>query len=180
MLKELPKNKVLLFDIEVAQAIGEKEALLLYQLRYWMGVNEANGQNLVDGRYWTFDSYPKWQERDFPHWSIDTVKRTFRKLEKMNLLISSQSLNKRGYDRTKWYTINFEAFEELMDNFRREKSEIEEAGKEISLPSVQTALTIDANCILPSGQTAPTIDANCTYPSVQIALMEEGKMTRPI
>ncbi|HDY5790814.1 TPA: DnaD domain protein, partial [Staphylococcus aureus] len=52
-----------------------------------------------------FNSYPKWIEQ-FPFWSESTIKRTITSLEKQNLLYVG-NYNKAGFDRTKWYSINY-------------------------------------------------------------------------
>lgn len=45
-------------------------------------------------------------------WCNRTIRATFTKLEKKNLIVSG-NYNKFGYDRTKWYTINYNAIESL-------------------------------------------------------------------
>ncbi len=53
----------------------------------------------------------EWQEQ-FPFWSIMTIRRTFTSLEKKGLLTVGNH-NRKGFDKTKWYTINYEALERL-------------------------------------------------------------------
>ena len=120
---------------KLAKEIGLNEAIVLNQLHYWIEKNKKSGNNYYDGRYWVYNTYEKWQKEDFEYWSIDTVKRTFGKLEKSGLVISS-NYNKMQIDRTKWYTIDYEMLEKMAENI--EKS------------------TISAKCTDGKGQNAPT------------------------
>lgn len=94
-------------DKKLAKIIGLNEAIVLQHIHYWLINNERNGINFKEGRYWTFNSIKKWQEETFYFWSIDTVKRIFKNLEQKGLLIAG-NFNKKGYDRTKWYTIDYQ------------------------------------------------------------------------
>ena len=51
--------------------------------------------------------------KQFPFWSERTIKRTFGSLEKQNLLHVG-NYNKAGFDRTKWYSINYETLNKLV------------------------------------------------------------------
>lgn len=97
---------------KLAKAIGLNEAIVLNQLHYWIEKNRRTNKNFYDNRYWVYNTYENWQNQDFEYWSIDTIKRTFTKLEKMGLVLSG-NFNKMPMDRTKWYTINYEKMEEL-------------------------------------------------------------------
>ena len=66
----------------LARALGLNEALVLQQINYWIEINKKYGKNYHDGKYWTYNSIRAWQEKDFDYMSVDTVKRTFAKLEK--------------------------------------------------------------------------------------------------
>lgn len=96
------------FDPKLAIEIGLNEAIVLQQIHYWLVSNERSGNNYYNGRYWTFNSIKKWRDDFFPWWSEPTVKRTFKSLEDKGILISG-NFNKKGYDKTKWYTIDYQA-----------------------------------------------------------------------
>ena len=91
----------------LTREIGLNEALVLQQINYWIEINKRAGNNYFDGRYWTYNSIRAWHENDFDYMSIDTVKRTFSKLEKMGFLLIG-NFNKDPRDKTKWYIINDE------------------------------------------------------------------------
>lgn len=94
-------------DRKLAKAIGLKEAIVVQQIHYWLMQNKKAGRNFRDGRYWTYNSYPKWTE-EFGLWCERTVKSIFSSLEKSGILLSG-NYNKSGMDQTKWYTINYNA-----------------------------------------------------------------------
>lgn len=96
----------------LAAAIGLDEAIILQQVHYWLGINRKAGKKemFIDGKWWTYGSYPRWQKKNFPWWSVSTVKRTFLSLEKQKLLISGQYSPDKT-DRSKWYTIDYQALE---------------------------------------------------------------------
>lgn len=97
----------ILVDRVLAEKIGLNEAIVIQQLHYWIMQNKRQNKNYFEGKYWTFNTLKKWHLDTFYFWSLDTVKRTFKKLEEEGVLIVG-NYNKKGYDRTKWYTINYE------------------------------------------------------------------------
>jgi len=94
-----------------AAKIGLNEAIVIQQIHYWiihnLSKDEDKDKNYREGKYWAYNSYPKWQKNNFPFWSVETVKRTFQKCEKEGYLLTG-NFNQLNYDRTKWYTINYE------------------------------------------------------------------------
>lgn len=78
------------------------EAVILQQIHYWI----EKKQNYREGRYWVYNSMENWM-RQFP-WikSRTTLTRYFNNLEKKGLLITG-NYNKAGFDKTKWYTIDY-------------------------------------------------------------------------
>jgi hypothetical protein len=87
-----------------AAAIGLNEAIVLQQVRYWLG--DRRRPQIRDGRRWVYNTYPQ-RQAQFPCWSLATIKKTFRDLEERGLLHASQRYNRAPTDRTKWYTIDF-------------------------------------------------------------------------
>src|SRR5690606_10949183 len=60
---------------------------------------------------WIYNTYAEWAVQ-FPFWSESTIKRTIRNLEKKGLIITG-NFNKVKFDKTKWYTIDYEKLERL-------------------------------------------------------------------
>ncbi|NHC84648.1 DnaD domain protein, partial [Staphylococcus aureus] len=78
------------------------------QIHYWLN----NSKHKYDGKTWIFNSYPEWQKQ-FPFWSLITIKRTIYSLEKQNLLLIG-NYNKAKFDKTKWYSINYQTIEGMI------------------------------------------------------------------
>lgn len=86
-------------------------AVFLDHLAYWLKKNAANKQshNFQDGRYWTYNTLDAYCS-EFPGWSKDTIRYLIRKCVKNGLLIVG-NYNRKGYDRTSWYTFTDKSLE---------------------------------------------------------------------
>ena len=106
-LPPIPASKYLIDDrplvvkLQLVRLIGFKAAIVLQQVRYWLG--EDRRPQVRDGHPWVYNTYPDWQKQ-FPFWPVSTIKETFLELEREGLLLSGH-FNARNTDRTKWYTI---------------------------------------------------------------------------
>jgi hypothetical protein len=89
----------------LAKALGLNEAIILQQIHYWLTINEGKESNFKDGYYWTFNSSGGWRKQ-FPFWSKKTIERTLRKLENNGIVVTG-CYNKLGFDRTKWYRLDY-------------------------------------------------------------------------
>ena len=93
----------------LAEAIGLNEALILQQIHWLL----LRSKKEFKGKHWGFNTYEEWQEKHFRFFSVSTIRRTINHLEELNLLISSTEFNQMKVDKTKWYTINYEALDNL-------------------------------------------------------------------
>lgn len=93
----------------LARAIGLNEAVCLQQVHYWL---QTNRQHFHEGRFWCYNSIREWRETNFPFWSEDTIKRVFKKLRQLGLLLVG-NFNRLKIDQTLWYSIDYEAVEAL-------------------------------------------------------------------
>lgn len=91
------------FDVDVAEQYWIEEAIILYNLKYWLIKNIANEVNLYDWYYWTYNS-TKAFSKIFPYMSEKKISRILLDLED-KWVIKSWNYNKSPYDKTKWYTI---------------------------------------------------------------------------
>jgi len=91
---------------ELACSIGLKNAIVLQQVHYWVRRNQRAERNFHNGYFWTYNTFEDWQKQ-FPFWSVSTIKRIFADLEKKGLLITGR-YNRLNIDRTTWYRINYE------------------------------------------------------------------------
>lgn len=118
------KSKTLIINTDLALVLGDlNEAIVLNQLNYWLGINKKAGKNFIDDRYWVYNSYSDWKAKDFPYWSEKTIQRTFTRLENKGVVVSA-NYNKLGIDKTKWYTIDTEKLQELVDEFNSDEDKM--------------------------------------------------------
>jgi hypothetical protein len=102
----------LVFQPTLAVLTSLNEAVVLQQLHYWLKNNAGKPGHLHDGRVWCWNTYKDWRQGNFPFWSESTIKRAFSDLRKRGLVIKG-NYNRVSFDRTGWYTIDYEALEEL-------------------------------------------------------------------
>ncbi len=76
----------------VAAALGVSEAIVIDQLRFWL----ARSKHVFDGLTWVYNTYTEWQKQ-FPFWSVRTFQETFRRLERAEILLSTNRYNKSRY-----------------------------------------------------------------------------------
>lgn len=104
-----------IFDVKDAEDYGLEEAVMLYNIRYWITLNKANNTNFYDGRTWTYNSISAFKEL-FPFWTENQIRRILKSLIDKHILITG-NYNKVAYDRTLWYS--------FFDNSICEKIEME-------------------------------------------------------
>lgn len=103
-----PESKLLMNEMplvvlpNVAAVIGLNEAIILQQLHFWL----HKSQHVKEGRRWIYNTIDQWKEQ-FPFFSPNTIRRTLQKMEKAGW-IDTGNFNKKSYDKTKWYTINYD------------------------------------------------------------------------
>ncbi|MBU5486442.1 DnaD domain protein [Clostridium sp. MSJ-11] len=111
MSKLLLDSEPLIILPDLAVKIGLNESIILQQIHYWLEINRKAKINNYDEHVWTFNTIEKWQEQ-FPFWSERTIKRILKSLKEQDLIITG-NYNKKAYDRTLWYTINYKKVEQL-------------------------------------------------------------------
>lgn len=108
MSKLLRNERPLVLLAGLAERIGLNEAIILQQLHYWM----KKKRHIIEGKSWVYNTYEEWQKQ-FPFWSVTTIRRTLKGLEQQRLLLTD-NFSVMAFDRTKWYTIDYEVMESLM------------------------------------------------------------------
>lgn len=91
---------------KLAKEVGLNEAIFLQQLHYWLNGKDAK---VRDNRKWIYNTYQDWQKQ-FPFWSLNTIKRAVTSLSKQGLVIKD-NFNKAGFDKTIWYSIDYNKLE---------------------------------------------------------------------
>lgn len=125
----------------LAKELGLNEAIVLQQIHFWLESNKKADINFIDGRYWTFNTMSDWHKNDFDYMSIATLRRTFKNLEDKGYLIAG-NFNKNKMNTTKWYSIDYDALEELyksLDGKRVNTSDIQDVDidKEVEQEEVE-------------------------------------------
>lgn len=106
MSKLLLDEKPLQVLPSLAVALGSlDEAVILQQLHYWL----EKSNNVRDGYKWVYNTMNDWQKQ-FP-WikSVTTVRKHFKHLESLGLIVTG-NYNPAGFDRKKWYRIDYDTF----------------------------------------------------------------------
>ncbi|NBV06639.1 MAG: hypothetical protein EBS06_05325 [Proteobacteria bacterium] len=101
------------FEEDEALEFGDREAILIYNFRFWIRKNKANGKHFHDGRTWTYnklDAFPKL----FRFWTPNQIRRLIDSLVDQKVLIKG-NYNSNPHDRTCWYAFTDE------NKFLREK-----------------------------------------------------------
>lgn len=105
-------NKLLIDDYPIqvlpklAKEVGLNEAIFIQQLHYW---TNGRASKLIDGKRWIYNTYKDWED-NFPFWSNATIRRTISSCEKQNLIYVG-NYNRAGFDKTKWYAVNYDEIE---------------------------------------------------------------------
>jgi len=156
----------------LANALGLNESIVLQQVHYWLE-NARKGKNKAkfkEGKYWVYNSYPKWKKSNFPFWSVATIKRIFLNLENQKYLLSAQF---SGNNRQKWYSINYEKVDELEASLEIPSGQNEPMEQPKVIPSNSSKCT-DA-----SGQNDPVLNRNLTEITTETTT-ENNKFTNDI
>lgn len=124
-----------MFDTEHARAYGVHEAILIHHLSFWILRNRANGENLREGRTWTYNSVKALADL-FPYLTIKQVRGALARLVDGGVLLTG-NYNPTSRDRTLWYAFNDE--ECFLD------------GSHCHLPHKANADDAEGNSQLPAG-----------------------------
>lgn len=139
-------------ELKKPDKTGLNKAIFLNQLNYWIELNEQSGINFEDGYYWSYSSYPKMIERDFPYWSVDMLKRAVTSLEKYGIVISA-NYNSMKMDKKKWYRIDYKRLQEVIDIVKHHD--------ELANSDVNAICTdVDAKCTDDEGNVSRAIKEN--------------------
>ena len=94
------------YNTEIAKITGNAdEAAFVHHIWYWVVWYLARGQNLRDGKYWTFSSIQDFCKPNlFDYLTPRQMERIIRNCTAKGL-IETACFNKDGRDQTRWYTI---------------------------------------------------------------------------
>lgn len=92
------------FNVEVAKDVGVLAATMFNNIGFWVDNNKANGRNLHDGKYWTYNSIRAFAEQ-FPYATESQISGALRKLRDAGYLETGQYCEDQR-DRSLWYTLS--------------------------------------------------------------------------
>ena len=107
----------------LAEKLGLNKAIVLQQVHYWL----KKSKHRYQGRSWVYNTYKQWQKDNFRFWSKRTVRRIINSLEADGILISAK-FNKKGYDDTKWYSIDYVKLEEILGGQNGQGGQVDQSG----------------------------------------------------
>lgn len=108
-MKLLVDGRQLFLSQDLAIRIGIEEALFIQQLYYRL---ETQGVE-KEGHIWYRQTYQGWA-RQCPQWNIRKIKRLVMKLERYQIIISSNKFNSFKTDRSKWYRIDYGKIDQIV------------------------------------------------------------------
>lgn len=95
----------------LAVTVGLNEAIFIQQVHYWLQISK----HVHDGRRWIYNTYDGWQVQ-MPFWSARTIRRIVGDLEARGVILSTSEYNQTRIDKTKWYTIDYDALDRLLES----------------------------------------------------------------
>ena len=106
-------------NTKLAVLVGLNESMILSQIHYWLEIyrkmaekeNRVSEKHYIGGRWWIYNSIEEWHAQ-FPFWSTKTISRALKELEMQKVIISGVH-NTAAFDRIKWYTIDYDALDDL-------------------------------------------------------------------
>ena len=128
MIKEYGEYGKRIYDIYLASALAScgfkgdiaTAAAIIYQIDYWIDKAKDNAaenpeikkKHFKKDKWWIYNTVKDWRLQ-FPYLAEKTIARTLSKLAALEI-IQTDCFNQFGYDRTKWYTLDYERLESLM------------------------------------------------------------------
>lgn len=137
-------------------AFGYSGAMFLSQVHGWLQTAERKGDQFKyeNGQWWTWNSYAEWTEHLYCM-DVRTIKRTVSKLEKQKVLLSRKPDKHKG-NHCKWYSIDYDKFNELVAEVRQEARPVgSEGGDKVSLEGGDTMPQASDTMTPVSGDTMP-------------------------
>ena len=107
--KYLINEDPIFFLPTLATQLGLNEAILLQKIHGWL---QCTPKEHV-GRSWIYNTYKSWHEQ-LPFMSEITIKRAVKNLIEKKIIIT-ENFNKNSFDKTLWYSIDYEKLNEIVE-----------------------------------------------------------------
>lgn len=92
------------FNPFIAKKYGIIEAILINSFIFWTRTNAAKEENYHDERFWCYGT-PQYFNKFFVYLTPRQIKYALKKLVDCNALVIG-NFNKKGYDKTAWYSLS--------------------------------------------------------------------------
>lgn len=105
-----------------ACVFGDRAAIFIQQVHYWCKIYERKGKlrHYHAGRWWVWNTLHEWHTQ-FPFWSTRSIERIITRTADSGILLIN-NYNLLGYDRTRWYTLDYNTINSLIDDWHRKQS----------------------------------------------------------
>ena len=105
--KIIDERPILLLP-SLALAIGLNNAIFLQQLNYWCNIASDFGYGVNHGGHtWVYKTADEWHEKDFPFWSVRTIRRIISDLGEKGIIVTAM-LHDNKWNKTSYYRIDKE------------------------------------------------------------------------
>ena len=115
----------------LAKELNKTKAILINQIHYWTTILRDE-KHFHDGRYWVYESYKSWQKQ-FPSMTARQIQNILISLEEDGYILVG-NFNEKEYDKTKWYTVNYEKVKEALSKQEQNQEKDHGAYEKISSP----------------------------------------------
>lgn len=122
MSKKLIDERAILLFPSLAKSIGLNNSIFLQQLHFWCDIADELGYGkLHNGERWVYKTAKEWHEKDFPFWSVVTIRRIINNLHDSGL-IHAMYLDDDKWNRTLFYRINY--LHESIASYQNDKMQV--------------------------------------------------------
>lgn len=90
------------FDTGIANKLGINAAVIYNHIIYWLRINAAKGNNILEGKVWMYETQTD-IAKCLDYLTVEEVKKAIVKLLNAGLIIK-ENFNKNPFDKTNWYT----------------------------------------------------------------------------
>lgn len=116
-----PEQRPLIVRPEYVRMLGDiYEAIILQQAVYW--TSDKRGHLKNDGCYWFYKKLDDWHAEIGEILSPERISRKLKHLEKLGLLKTTTQFNKLRFDRTKWYTVDYQKLVVMVEKSRERQT----------------------------------------------------------
>lgn len=104
-MNDFNKRKCLKINIDLAEQIRLKESILVQHINYWCKRNTQQKKNYRDSYYWMYNTLDSFLII-LIFYQKNTLIRCLNRLCEEGIVVKNK-YNKKNYDRTNWYRINY-------------------------------------------------------------------------